>query len=59
MNMTFSVGQDGQPYHQQCHRELHHPSESVLLLLLHTAAVEGLAWTCVCCQDLSALDLIA
>lgn len=28
-NMTFSVGQDGQPYHAHCHKQLHHPRCSV------------------------------
>lgn len=28
---TFSVGQDGQPYHEACHKQLFHPSENCRL----------------------------
>jgi hypothetical protein len=42
-NMTFSVGQDGQPYHSHCHRQLFHPRKCCRVALL--AAVLACAET--------------
>eukprot|EP00878_Enallax_costatus_P028415 GHUV01030692.1.p1 GENE.GHUV01030692.1~~GHUV01030692.1.p1 ORF type:complete len:380 (+),score=79.94 GHUV01030692.1:399-1538(+) len=43
-DMTFAVGQDGQPYHKACHKELYHPKCGVCHDFIPTRADGRTEW---------------